>query len=174
MNSEIFREYDIRGIAGEDITEDDVVLIGKAVGTFLIEKGKKKLSVGRDCRTTSPVYSDKIIEGLLSTGCDVINIDVCPTPVFYFSIQHLPTQGGVMVTASHNPPEYNGFKLCIDLDSIHGKEILAIRDIIEKGVFAGIRRPLNGGKGLEGVFEKDPKYFNPFLELMNQKTKGGN
>jgi len=136
MNPEIFREYDIRGIAGEDITEDDVVLIGKAVGTYLIEKGNKKLSVGRDCRTTSPVYSDKIIEGLLSTGCDVINIGVCPTPVFYFSIQHLPTQGGVMVTASHNPPEYNGFKLCIDLDSIHGEEIQAIRNIIEKGKFA--------------------------------------
>lgn len=135
MNPEIFREYDIRGIAGKDLTENDVLLIGKAVGTYLIQQGKKTLSVGRDCRTTSDAYSRNIIDGLLSTGCDVINIDVCPTPVFYFSIQHLPTQGGVMVTASHNPPEYNGFKLCIDLDSIHGKEILAIRDIIDGGVF---------------------------------------
>ena len=70
MNPEIFREYDIRGIAGKDIKEEDVVLIGKAVGTYLMGKGKTTLSVGRDCRTTSPTYSNKVIEGLLSTGCD--------------------------------------------------------------------------------------------------------
>jgi len=135
MNPEIFREYDIRGIAGEDFSESDVVLIGKAVGTFLRQRGHTTLSVGYDCRTTSSTYSEKIVEGLLSTGCDVVNIGTCPTPVFYFSIQHLKTQGGVMVTASHNPPEYNGFKLCIDLDSIHGAEIQTIREIIDSKDF---------------------------------------
>ena len=131
MNPEIFREYDIRGIAGKDMTEDDVLIIGKAAGTYLKQRGHTQLNVGRDCRTTSDSYSEKIIEGLLSTGCDVVDIGVCPTPVFYFSIKHLEGQGGVMITASHNPPEYNGFKLCIDLDSIHGEEIQTLRRIVE-------------------------------------------
>ncbi|MEW5909162.1 MAG: phosphomannomutase/phosphoglucomutase [Thermodesulfobacteriota bacterium] len=136
MNPDIFREYDIRGIAGKDLTEDDVVLIGKGVGTYLKNRGRSLLSVGRDCRLTSFDYSRKVIEGLRSTGCDVVDIGVCPTPVFYFSIHHLKTQGGVMVTASHNPPQYNGFKLCMDSDSIHGKEIKAIFEIIQRGVFS--------------------------------------
>jgi phosphomannomutase/phosphoglucomutase len=135
MNPEIFREYDIRGIAGKDMTDDDVLIIGKAVGTYLKQRGHTKLNVGRDCRTTSDRYAEKIIEGLLSTGCDVVDIGTCSTPVFYFSIQHLKGQGGVMVTASHNPPEYNGFKLCIDLDSIHGEEIQALRCIAEENAF---------------------------------------
>ncbi|RPJ80544.1 MAG: phosphomannomutase/phosphoglucomutase [Deltaproteobacteria bacterium] len=136
MNPEIFREYDIRGITGEDITGEDVVLIGKAIGSFLATRGHTRLSVGRDCRVTSYHYSEKIIQGLLSVGCDVIDIGICPTPVFYFSIQHLATQGGVMVTASHNPPEYNGFKICLDLDSVHGEDIQTIRKMIEKQQYA--------------------------------------
>ena len=135
MNPEMFREYDIRGIAGKDMTDDDVFLIGKGIGTFLRERGRSRLTVGRDCRLTSPRYSEKVIEGLLSTGCDVIDIGVCPTPVLYFSIQHLDQEGGVMVTASHNPMEYNGFKLCIDLDSIHGKDIQTIFTIINEQSF---------------------------------------
>ena len=135
MNPGMFREYDIRGIAGKDMTEDDVFLIGKGVGTFIREHGRTKLTVGRDCRLTSDLYSEKVIEGLLSTGCDVIDIGVCPTPVLYFSIQHLNQEGGVMVTASHNPGEYNGFKLCIDLDSIHGKDIQKILGIIKEKSF---------------------------------------
>jgi len=136
MNPGMFREYDIRGIAGKDMTEDDVVLIGKGVGTFLQQHGRKKLTVGRDCRLTSDLYAKKVIEGLRSTGCDIIDIGVCPTPVLYFSIQHLSQEGGVMVTASHNPPEYNGFKLCMNSDSIHGKDIQKILAIINDGSFS--------------------------------------
>jgi phosphomannomutase/phosphoglucomutase len=136
MNPEMFREYDIRGIAGKDMTEDDVLLIGKGVGTFLRGHGCSKLTVGRDCRLSSDLYSEKVIQGLLSTGCDVIDIGVCPTPVLYFSIQHLNQEGGVMVTASHNPGDYNGFKLCLGLDSIHGKDIQNILGIINEKSFA--------------------------------------
>ena len=136
MNPEMFREYDIRGIAGKDMTEDDVLLIGKGVGTFLRGHGCSKLTVGRDCRLSSDLYSEKVIQGLLSTGCDVIEIGVCPTPVLYFSIQHLDQEGGVMVTASHNPGEYNGFKLCMGLDSIHGEDIRKILGIINEKSFA--------------------------------------
>ena len=131
----MFREYDIRGVAGTDMTEDDVELIGKGVGTYLREHGAKAINVGRDCRLTSEAYAAKLIEGLRSTGCDVIDIGVCPTPVFYFSIQYLQQDGGVMITASHNPPEYNGFKLCLGLDSIHGEDIQKILQIIQGQAF---------------------------------------
>jgi len=163
MNPEIFREYDIRGIAGKDITDDDVVQIGKAVGSFLLNRGHAKLSVGRDCRTTSDRYSERVIEGLLSTGCDVIDIGITPTPVFYFSIQHLPTQGGVMVTASHNPPEYNGFKLCIDLDSIHGEDIQTIRKMIKNKEYVN-------GTGKRVYQDVIAPYHDYVIENINIKT----
>jgi phosphomannomutase/phosphoglucomutase len=136
MNPGIFREYDIRGIAGKDLNENDALLIGKGVGTFLQQRGRSRLTVGRDCRLTSDLYTKKVIEGLLSTGCDVTDIGVCPTPVLYFSITHFDQQGGVMVTASHNPPEYNGFKLCIGTDSIFGKDIQKIFKIISNASFS--------------------------------------
>lgn len=99
MNHEMFREYDIRGIAGQDMTEEDVRLIGKGIGTFLVRNGARAISVGRDCRTTSDAYAQQLIAGLRTAGCDVTDIGVCPTPVLYFSIQHLQMEGGVMVTA---------------------------------------------------------------------------
>ena len=135
MNPGMFREYDIRGIAGKDMTEDDVVLIGKGVGTFLRENGASKIALGRDCRLTSDSYSKKFTKGLISTGCDVTDIGVCTTPVLYYSIKHLKQEGGVMVTASHNPGDYNGFKLCLGLDSIHGKDIQKILGIINEKAF---------------------------------------
>lgn len=136
MNPEIFREYDIRGIAGKDMTEEDAFLIGQAAGTYLQQHGCTRLTVGQDCRLTSEAYTKKLIKGLLSTGCDVIDIGVCTSPVLYFSIQHLCQEGGVMVTASHNPKEYNGFKLCIGTDSIYGEEIQKIYKLIEQGEFS--------------------------------------
>ncbi len=163
MNPEMFREYDIRGIAGEDMTEDEVILIGKAVGTFLKQRGCSKLNVGRDCRLTSESYSQKVIEGLLSTGCDVTDIGVCPTPVFYFSIKHLNQGGGVMVTASHNPAEYNGFKLCHGLDSIHGEDIQKIRNMIEEKSFVH-------GQGSLSIKEIIPSY-QTFIENNINMTK---
>lgn len=135
MNKKIFREYDIRGIAGEDLTEDNVRLIGKAMGTVLRRQGRKSLAVGRDCRLSSDAYAEQVIQGLLSTGCDVLDIGVCPTPLLYFSIQHFSMEGGLMVTASHNPPEYNGFKLCSGTDSIHGEGIQQIYTLIESRDF---------------------------------------
>lgn len=135
MNSEMFREYDIRGIAGKDMTEADVVLIGKGIGTFLNQNNCSRITVGRDCRITSDSYVSRLIEGLISTGCRVTDIGICPTPVLYFSIHHLGQEGGVMVTASHNPGEYNGFKMCLGSGSIHGEDIQRIRSIIENKAF---------------------------------------
>ena len=142
MNPGIFREYDIRGVAGEDFTEKDACLIGKAYGTFLAELGKKHVTVGRDCRTTSEAYCKSFIQGLIEIGLNVTDIGICPTPVLYFSIHHLNSHGGAMVTASHNPPEYNGFKLMSGNDSIHGSGLQRIREIIESGAFTDV----DGGK----------------------------
>ncbi|MBU4318715.1 MAG: phosphomannomutase/phosphoglucomutase [Proteobacteria bacterium] len=135
MNPEIFREYDIRGIAGKDMTDQEVFILGKGIGTYLKRKGCSKLNVGRDCRLTSDTYARKMIQGLRASGCDVKDLGVCPTPVFYFSIQHLKQQGGVMVTASHNPKEYNGFKVCKNLDSVYGEELKKIHALMEKEDF---------------------------------------
>ena len=136
MTPDIFREYDIRGIAGSQMTEEDVTNIGRGIGTFLAGHNCLELTVGRDCRNTSEPYAKLLIDGLMSTGCHVTDIGVCPTPVQYFSIRHLDKQGGVMVTASHNPPEYNGFKICKNLDSVHGDQIQEIRGIIDQQKFA--------------------------------------
>lgn len=135
MNPEIFREYDIRGIAGKDMTEQDVFLLGKAIGTFMRQNNCKYLTVGRDCRDTSDSYSEQLIVGLRSTGCKITDIGICPTPVLYFSIQHLNKDGGVMVTASHNPKEYNGFKICMGQDSVHGENIQKILNIMKEKSF---------------------------------------
>ncbi len=135
MHTGIFREYDIRGVAGVDILDEDVKNIGKAFGTMLHQQDKHRVSVGRDCRLTSDRYADLFIQGILSTGCDVVDIGLCPTPVLYFSIHHLDLEGGAMVTASHNPPEYNGFKLMSSHDSIHSDGLQEIRKIIETRAF---------------------------------------
>lgn len=135
MNPAIFREYDIRAIANKDITDHEVYLLGRAMGTYMAGHGCTTLSVGRDCRLTSERWAGNLIQGLTESGCDVIDIGVCPTPVLYFSIWHLQTQGGIMVTASHNPPEYNGFKICKGTDSVHGEQIAEIAQIAEKGHF---------------------------------------
>jgi phosphomannomutase/phosphoglucomutase len=131
----MFREYDIRGIAGKDMDASDVVLIGKGIGTYLRRQGNMDITVGRDCRVTSDRYSEKLIQGLLATGCNVVDIGVCSTPVGYFSIRHLKKQGNVMVTASHNPPEYNGFKVCSGVESVFGEQIQKILKLIENKDF---------------------------------------
>ena len=136
MNPNIFREYDIRGVADKDITEPDAQLIGRAYGTLLRNSGKSSAGVGRDCRKSSDRFADRFIKGLLESGCDVIDIGVCPTPVLYFAIENLPVEAGAMITASHNPPEYNGFKLMNGSDSIHGEGLQEIRTIIDREDYA--------------------------------------
>ena len=157
MNPQIFREYDIRGIAGKDLTENDAESIGKAYGTLLQKQGKKLVSVGRDCRITSELFSDFFIRGILSTGCDVIDIGLCPTPVLYFSIVRLPTQGGAMITASHNPSEYNGFKLMNGSDSIHSQGLQDLRKIIDKEDYVK-------GAGIK----KEADLITPYIEYLVQ------
>jgi phosphomannomutase/phosphoglucomutase len=128
MNPSIFREYDIRGLAEKDFDKEFAVLLGKVHGTVVAEKGGRRVTVGRDCRTTSDVYAEGVIAGLVSTGVHVTDIGICPTPLLYFSLFHLDADGGIQVTASHNPSEYNGFKICVGKDTLYGEQILNIRD----------------------------------------------
>ncbi len=135
INSNIFREYDIRGIVGEDLTLEIVELLGKAIGTLLRTKGKRKIAIGRDARNSSRSFSEAILSGLLSTGCDCTDFGMVPTPVFYFGVITKNMEGGVMITGSHNPPEFNGFKIMINGETLYGDEIKEIEKIILKERF---------------------------------------
>ncbi len=136
MNPAVFREYDVRGVVDVDLDEEFVFLLGKAIGSYAITHGAKQMALGRDCRLSSESFQKEVVRGILSTGIDVIDIGLSTTPLLYFAIRHLETDGGVMVTGSHNPPDFNGFKICIGPDTIYGDQIQALRKIIESGSYA--------------------------------------
>ena len=134
MNPNIFRQYSIRGIADQDLTDEVVTQIGRATGTFFRQRGDQTLVVGRDVRRSSPRISHALISGLLKTGMHVIDVGMVPTPVHNFATDAYSADGGVIVTASHNPPEHNGLKIRSN-SSLRGEELLEIyRIAIEKPV----------------------------------------
>jgi len=135
MKDYIFREYDIRGVVGRDLTDDVVRRIGRGFGTYVLRHGGKRISVGGDIRHSTTSFREALTEGVLSTGCDVIDVGVVPTPALYMSLFELPVDGSVMITGSHNPPDMNGFKLNLGEDSVYGEEIQKIREIIASGDF---------------------------------------
>lgn len=139
--SHIFREYDIRGLAEEELTSPVMIAVGKAYGTFLTEKGIRKIPVGGDVRLSSKRIRRDVIEGLRSTGMDVIDIGTVMTPLFYWSLYHFGCDGGVMITGSHNPKEFNGLKLALGKTTIFGEQIQEIRRIAEEGHFFVAERP---------------------------------
>lgn len=130
LKKEIFREYDIRGVVGEDLNRKLAVEIGKGVATKVQRAGKQEVAVGRDCRLSSPELAKGLIEGLLTSGCQVVDLGVVPTPLVYFTVFYKKKEAAVMITGSHNPPEFNGFKVMIGEDTLHGPEIMDIYDII--------------------------------------------
>ena len=136
LNPTIFREYDIRGIADTELLSPDIVDLGRALGTLLQRKSGKRINLGRDCRLSSTRLRDALKEGLLSSGCDVTDIGVVPTPLLYFSAVHLKADGAVMITGSHNPAEFNGFKTVCGSGTLHGETIQEVRHLIEKKDFA--------------------------------------
>jgi len=131
----IFRQYDIRGIFGEDLTESDGELIGKAFGTLVQEHGESRVIVGRDNRKSSPVLHQHVVQGLLSTGIDVLDIGVVVSPIFYFSTHLYGISSGIMITASHNPAEYNGFKVQFGGRTIYGEDLKFLRQKANEGIF---------------------------------------
>lgn len=160
FNPDIFREYDIRGIVTDDLKDDVVTSIGKAYGTYMIRHGARHVTLGRDVRTTSPHLRDQLLKGMLSTGLNVTDVGVVPTPVLYYSIVHEKADGGMMLTGSHNPREYNGFKMCLGLGSLHGEEIQKLREMIEKDDF-------EKGSGTVKEINLDSEY----LDMITSKIK---
>ena len=136
MNPAIFREYGIRGVAERDFDAGFARRLGLAYGTLAREAGKRRVSVGRDCRLTSDRYAAAVVDGLAATGLAVVDLGVCPTPLMYFSLFHWGLDGGIQVTGSHNPSDYNGFKVCLGTDALYGEQIQELRRLIEAGRFA--------------------------------------
>src|SRR5580698_6615584 len=131
----IFREYDIRGIADTELPSTGVRLLGQAFGTYLIRRNSRNVNLARDCRLSSDRLHDALLAGLLTAGCEVTELGVVPTPLLYYSVFHLHTDAGVMITGSHNPSDYNGFKVMHGKSTIHGEEIQKVRRLIETGDF---------------------------------------
>jgi len=164
INPEIFREYDIRGIVDKDLNFEHVYDIGRAIGTYAITHGAHTMTLGMDCRLSSPQYHNALQKGITSTGIDIIDVGLCATPMLYFSIHHFNAGGGVMVTGSHNPPEFNGLKICIGPDTIYGHEIQELRKITTVGKYIT-------GKGISR-FEDISKPYEDYL-FHNVNVKEG-
>ncbi len=151
VSDAIFREYDIRGTYGKDLTPDIAELIGRAYALNAVKTGAAKdpgfkITIGRDVRLSSTALRDSLIKGLTSGGINCIDIGECPTPLQYFSMHSLGVNGGVMITGSHNPPEYNGFKISVGKETIHGSEIQRFKKIIREEVI-GKSLPAPAKKG---------------------------
>ena len=135
INPQIFREYDIRGIVGTDLTPASVTSIGKAIGTYIRRWNGKNMILGRDVRSSSVEFCNILSKALNSTGCNVIDIGMVPTPVLYFALHHFNADGGVMITGSHNPPEFNGFKISQGFHSLYGEKVQELKGLIEVNDF---------------------------------------
>lgn len=147
FNPTILREYDIRGIIDETLFEADAEAIGRSLGTLLKRSGHKNAAVGYDGRTTSPKLKDALTKGLTSTGIDVFDIGMGPTPMLYYATYALSAGGGVMITGSHNPPNHNGFKMMLGGKSFYGKQIqdlgaLSATGPFEQGAGTVIEKPI--------------------------------
>ncbi|WP_420447972.1 phosphomannomutase/phosphoglucomutase [Candidatus Palauibacter sp.] len=139
IHSGIFREYDIRGIVGDDLTEAAAELVGRAFGTELAEREAPRVVVGHDNRPSSPQLSAALCRGLCAAGVDVTTVGTVPTPALYFAAIEFGSDAGIQITGSHNPPEYNGIKMVRDGGALYGEAIRALRDRIEAGAFASGR-----------------------------------
>jgi len=136
MNQNIFREYDIRGIVGKDLTDETVKIVAKSIGSFFNKSGAKTIAVGFDARKSSPKFCKILTEELNKVGCDVRLIGRVPTPVLYHTVYTKDVDGGAMITGSHNPSNYNGFKICLGEETLYGVRIQEIKKIALSGDFS--------------------------------------
>ncbi|MDP9750082.1 phosphoglucosamine mutase [Thermoanaerobacter pentosaceus] len=162
LNENMFRMYDIRGVWGEDLTDETAEMIGKAFGTYVRQKGIKDVLIGRDNRLSSRPLRDALVKGLTSTGCDVLDVGVLTTPAFYYSNFLYNYQAGMMITASHNPPQFNGFKVMVGPSTIYGDELKKLYYLAEKGEFE---------KGTGNVKYAYP--INAYVNMIKEKVKLG-
>jgi len=160
VNKFIFREYDIRGKVEDDFPPDIVMNLGRAFGTFIKRSGGQEIALSGDVRLSTPDLINQFKEGVLSTGIDVINIGIIPTPANYYSMFKLDVAGAVQITGSHNPPEFNGFKMSRNKKSVFGKSIQNLREIIEKEDF-------ENGSGDEASY----KILSDYKNMITSKIK---
>ena len=162
MNANVFREYDIRGRVPEDLNPAFAKLLGGALGTYYREHGAHRIALGRDCRLHSPELRDALAGALTATGVDVVDVGMVPTPLLYFALFHLEADGGVQITGSHNPPEDNGFKICLGTQTLYGPEIRRIGEMVATGRF-------EEGKGrLERA-----EIVQPYLSYLKENLQPG-
>jgi phosphomannomutase / phosphoglucomutase len=162
----IFREYDIRGVAGKDLTEEVATAIGGAYAAFLAHKGVKgAISVGRDNRPSGEGLHRALVAGLVASGVDVIDIGIVPTPLAYWSQHSLDVVGGIQITGSHNPPEYNGFKLGLNKSSIYGADIQEIYEFAVSGNFPRGKGSLRNEKVID-------RYVDDIVERIGPLSRG--
>jgi phosphomannomutase / phosphoglucomutase len=132
ISQHIFRQYDVRGIVGRDLTPDVGRAVGRAYAALLAERGVSgRVAVGRDNRPSGPELRDALVDGLTGCGVDVIDVGEVPTPLLYWSLHNLPVVGGLQITGSHNPPEYNGFKICLGTESVHGEGLQHLYQLVQ-------------------------------------------
>ncbi len=163
MNEDIFRAYDIRGVADTDLTEEVVKDIGKALGTIIINQKNNEIIVGRDSRLSSPKLFSHLTQGITSTGVNVIDIGIVPTPVLYFATHKLTSSNGVVITGSHNPKKYNGFKIVLNRKTLSEKDINGILNLILEKKFSK-----GGGK----IYQKEilSYYSDEIINNINLKS----
>ncbi len=157
FNNTILREYDIRGIVGETLLEQDATALGKAFGTMVLRNGGKKICLGYDGRLSSPIMEKAILEGLLSTGLDVVRIGLGPTPMLYYSVFELDADGGIMITGSHNPSNYNGFKMMLGKGGCYGEQIQRLGKMSAEG-------DLEEGSGTSNKLNIFDRYIDRLIE----------
>jgi phosphomannomutase / phosphoglucomutase len=133
INPYIFREYDIRGVVDKDLTDEVVESLGKGIGAYFLKNKAKNASIGGDVRLSTERFRTQLIKGLRAVGVNVVDIGPVPTPAQYFSMHHLDVDAGVQITGSHNPPEFNGFKITMNNAPVYGEMISEIKDIIMSG-----------------------------------------
>ncbi len=152
INPKIFREYDIRGIVDKDLTLEFVEYLGRGIGTYFRQHGKKRVALGRDARTSSPPYAEAITRGLLATGCSVVDIGLVPTPLLYFAVFYKKNEAAVMITGSHNPPEYNGFKMMVGEETLYGETIQEVYRILKDNAV------ITDKEGARSTYDVIPEY----------------
>lgn len=156
ISEDIFRAYDIRGVVENALTPDAVQLIGQAFATEALSQGQKTVVIGRDGRLSSPELAQRLSEGLRAGGCDVIDVGMVPTPVLYYATHKLKTGTGIMVTGSHNPPQYNGLKMLIAGNTLYGDGIKTLYQMI-------IEDKVNHGKGSHTELDVVPDYLDTIV-----------
>jgi phosphomannomutase / phosphoglucomutase len=153
VNPSIFRQYDIRGVVDKDLSNETLYLIGKGYGTYMRRLGGKTVAIGGDMRLSTPAFKENFIKGMMEVGIDVTDIGMCATPVLYFSIWKLKTDGGIMITASHNPAEYNGIKMNHGLLSVYGEQIQQVLKLIQTEDFESGKGSLKMNNEMDEIYK---------------------